>query len=162
MGSKPVADAGAYPPVSEIRKAMNGRREELIGWFDADPSSQGQRSGLYLLVPPAELLFAAIALVFFGLNAPDFRIGVTDRGLHFLRRKWRTGKVEHHAFFEYVLIRNFTWVEKRGRYRVEIDFAFGKRMKLWVKKTPMPGKGDERPLPDIFDYVSRHSRVSGE
>ncbi len=37
MGSKPVGDVSAYPPVAEIREAMNSRRQEMIGWFKSMP-----------------------------------------------------------------------------------------------------------------------------
>ncbi len=33
MGSKPQADAGAYPPLSELTNALADNREGLLAWF---------------------------------------------------------------------------------------------------------------------------------
>lgn len=35
MGSKPVADASAYPPVEEVRRAFEERRAALVCWFES-------------------------------------------------------------------------------------------------------------------------------
>lgn len=40
MGSKPVADAKAYPPVAEVRSKLSGRREDLIAWLKSMSEDQ--------------------------------------------------------------------------------------------------------------------------